>query len=254
MRGMSLARRESAAANRAKVIEAARTLFSVRGFSDVGLAEIASLASMTKAGAAYMFRSKADLFEAAMGAPPEFEQPAVPLTRIPGFESYAAAEDGAIWRTAPHSKGSHKNRPLPYRLKAGCNVRGYPVVAIAGDCGVTRWIPVHRLVAFAFLGPPPSPVHEIAHRDGDPGNPSAANLRWATHAENMSDTKAHGTFSSPPVMLGESNPSCRLSTEAVTEIRSRYRWRSNSAALAREFGVDQGTISGIANRSHRPCG
>lgn len=37
---------------------------------------------------------------------------------------------------------------------------------------------VHRLVALTFLGPPPTPLHEVAHGDGDRLNNTVTNLLW----------------------------------------------------------------------------
>ena len=50
-----------------------------------------------------------------------------------------------------------------------------------------RVVSVHRLVAFAFLGPPPcvSSTH-VNHKDLDKGNNRAENLEWVSPAENLS--------------------------------------------------------------------
>ena len=49
----------------------------------------------------------------------------------------------------------------------------------AGINGKTHY--VHRLVAQAFLGPPPSEKHtQVNHIDGDPANNRADNLEWVT--------------------------------------------------------------------------
>jgi len=42
---------------------------------------------------------------------------------------------------------------------------------------------LHRLVATAFHGPPPSPTHHCHHIDGTRDNNEAANLQWLTPAE-----------------------------------------------------------------------
>lgn len=40
-----------------------------------------------------------------------------------------------------------------------------------------------RLVAYAWIGFPPSPDHRVCHLDGDASNNTARNLRWATQKE-----------------------------------------------------------------------
>ena len=45
---------------------------------------------------------------------------------------------------------------------------------------------VHRLVAFSFLGPPPTPEHTcVNHKDGNKSNNALENLEWMTPSENM---------------------------------------------------------------------
>jgi hypothetical protein len=50
---------------------------------------------------------------------------------------------------------------------------------------------VHRLVLFAFAGPPED-LDEALHRDGDRTNNTASNLTWGTHSDNQLDQVAHG--------------------------------------------------------------
>ena len=58
-----------------------------------------------------------------------------------------------------------------------------------------RMVSVHRLVAFAFLGPPPcvSSTH-INHKDLDKGNNCAGNLEWLSPSGNMSHFHANSSF------------------------------------------------------------
>lgn len=42
---------------------------------------------------------------------------------------------------------------------------------------------VHRLVAIAFLGDPPTPEHTVDHIDTNTGNNILTNLRWASKEE-----------------------------------------------------------------------
>lgn len=52
---------------------------------------------------------------------------------------------------------------------------------------------VHRIVAEAFLGPPPFPAAEVCHGDGNRHNNCASNLRWDTRSNNHRDKVKHGT-------------------------------------------------------------
>jgi hypothetical protein len=104
---------------------------------------------------------------------------------------------------------------------------------------------VHRLVAFAFLGDPPSPRHEVAHNDGNPENNCSSNLRWATHAENQADMRKHGTGYYHG-WRGETHPTAKLSNHQVSEIRRRcHEGNATRKAMAAEFGVSRATIDQI---------
>jgi hypothetical protein len=45
-------------------------------------------------------------------------------------------------------------------------------------------IPLHRFMAWAFHGKPPTPQHVCHHIDGNPRNNAADNLQWITQSEN----------------------------------------------------------------------
>ena len=64
---------------------------------------------------------------------------------------------------------------------------------------------VHRMVAFAFLGPPPSDHQTLVnHKDLNKGNNAAHNLEWVSPSENQahfvaSSTLRHGPTTAKPV-------------------------------------------------------
>ena len=68
------------------------------------------------------------------------------------------------------------------RISHGClTLGGYCVVHICGSM-----FKVHRLIAHAFLGPPPSQAAcEVNHIDGNYSNNRIDNLEWATRSENI---------------------------------------------------------------------
>jgi hypothetical protein len=123
---------------------------------------------------------------------------------------------------------------------------GYREFYIRANCspkGRVERRKVHRLVALAFLGPPPTPKHEAAHWDGNPSNNHVSNLRWATRKENEADKARHGTHRNNN---GERSGSAKLSWPEVHEIRALWttgNW--TMADLGRSYGVTYWAISGI---------
>ncbi len=109
------------------------------------------------------------------------------------------------------------------------------------------WL-VHRLVALAFLPPPPSPAHvQVAHRDGRPANNAAINLRWSTQEENEADKLEHGTHQGQT-----GGPSAKLGRDQVREIRARAARGASSRQLAPEYGLNDRTMRDvIAGRSYK---
>ena len=110
----------------------------------------------------------------------------VPIHTLPGFEcciEYFINRKGEVKST----KGNHE-RILKYKWHKA----GYPMVTLTQRIGRKRpvYVCVHKLVAFAFLGPPPTPYGVkvgctvVDHIDECKGNCSADNLRWVSRAEN----------------------------------------------------------------------
>lgn len=64
--------------------------------------------------------------------------------------------------------------------------RGYLLVYLYMENGKKKTIPVHQIVAKAFL-PNPDNKPEVDHIDGDKTNNCVDNLRWVTHQENCAN-------------------------------------------------------------------
>ena len=66
---------------------------------------------------------------------------------------------------------------------------------------------IHNLVAESFIGPKPSNFHRVDHIDENMLNNSPTNLRWITHAENVSRSpnvgkgKKHGRFAGKGIVF-----------------------------------------------------
>ena len=109
---------------------------------------------------------------------------------------------------------------------------------------------VHRLVAKAFLPPPPSEKHtQVMHIDGDPANNRADNLGWVTRSENRrhaSDTNAKRKSGAPkkskPV-LGRRHGS-----------EGEWVEYKSTAAAARALGLKPGGVSNCCHGKAKRAG
>jgi hypothetical protein len=110
----------------------------------------------------------------------------VPIHSLPGFEAcieYYINRQGDVKSTKQSNDRLLKHRP---------HQAGYPTVCLTQRIGKGKIIDVcvHKLVAFAFLGTPPTPYGNgkgctiVDHIDEDKTNPCAENLRWVSWAEN----------------------------------------------------------------------
>lgn len=101
-----------------------------------------------------------------------------------------------IWKDVKNFSGLYKisNLGRVYSVKSKRimqnrpnKIRGYVLVSISFD-GIVKKIPVHRLVAEAFI-PNPEKKPEVNHIDGNKANNNVENLEWATKSENILHSK-----------------------------------------------------------------
>lgn len=118
------------------------------------------------------------------------------------------------------------------------NSRGYKRVMLSRGAE-KKSKSVHQLVCEAFCGPRPSPEHVVAHYDGNRGNNTPTNLRWATAQENLEDSIRHG------IVHGEGNPSNKLKAHEVLEIIALRDKGLSCRAIARKYSVAETTIENI---------
>lgn len=128
-----------------------------------------------------------------------------------------------------------RGRRTPYLLGQFAGSSGYLQASISID-GVAAKVLIHRMVLRTFVGEPPTPRHQGAHRDGDQIRNVLDNLVWATRAENAAHKLLHGTAHVPRA----------LTAEQVIEMRRRYREEDVSyRSLGAAFGVSAATAHGI---------
>jgi hypothetical protein len=120
---------------------------------------------------------------------------------------------------------------------------GYNMVDLRVNCD-RRYHRVHRLVAYAFIGDPPTIKHEVRHFDGNKQNNCRSNLSWGTRKENEEDKIRHRRTN-----RGQRNGRSKLTLEQVSEIR-RLLLQGNllQRQIADIFGVTRMTISDIKGK------
>ncbi len=100
---------------------------------------------------------------------------------------------------------------------------------------------VHRMVAEAFLGPPPHPSKwTVNHKDGDKLNNLLENLEWAS----PKDQVHHADEVLGKHRRGEKCGMAKLTNEQAAEIAERGRSESR-VAIAAEFGIASASVYGI---------
>jgi hypothetical protein len=158
---------------------------------------------------------------------------------IAEFPDYEVSEFGDVRRRVSSNYAAGRV------LRSARSTGGYPFYNLwKNGKGANRT--AHSLVARAFLGERPSPGHEVAHQDGDPGNSHRSNLRWATSTENNRDKISHGT-----IACGARNAAARLTEQDVMRIRERALFGAGVTETARSFGVCVATVKSILGRGGR---
>lgn len=143
-----------------------------------------------------------------------------------GFEGLYDVSDHGRVRTV---KTARIKKPTPNPKDGRLNI-------LLWNGNKCKMMKVHRLVLFAFVGPPPK-KHECCHGDGNPQNNLMGNLRWDTTAANQADRVKHGTSN-----RGERCGSAKLTEQQVRAIREDTRIQR---LIALDYGIRANTVSRI---------
>jgi hypothetical protein len=155
---------------------------------------------------------------------------------------YAVSDEGRVKRI----KADRLRRGEGKLLRTPLGDAGYPVCSLHVN-GKQLHRRIHWLVGRAFLGPKPTPKHELRHLDGDRRNAAASNLAWGTSKENKADCVRHGTL-----RHGERSNFAKLTAENVGLIRKSA---DHYKSVASAFGISPNHVHRIRRGerwSHTP--
>lgn len=146
--------------------------------------------------------------------------------------------DGYIWKKNWNKTGT--TRRCRQRINAG----GYARVTMKRPGERSLEVMAHRVVAFAFHGPPPSPRHEVNHINGDKTDNRPSNVEWVERPENMAHAWRLGLREAAGEIgkSGQSHHKAKLTDDDVREIH-RLRGEMTQNRLAARYGVSQSSIS-----------
>ncbi|MCH5645131.1 HNH endonuclease [Gordonia sp. ABSL49_1] len=151
---------------------------------------------------------------------------------IAEYPNYRVYTDGTVWSVGTDWRGYGMRE-----MKQIPDMYGYLKVRLTNTAG-RRKISVHQIVAESFLGPRPTPGHQVRHLNGCRSDNRAINLAWGTAADNARDRDRHGM-----TVHGVAHVNAKLSPMIVRESRARFRSGESIKAIARSFGVCDKTMA-----------
>lgn len=161
---------------------------------------------------------------------------------IPPIPQYASSSHGRIKRIAPVIGGGGSKRRSGTILSQRALPTGHRQVTVSVCNKVTTYL-VHRLVAFAFIGPQPDGLPFVCHRDDTPWHNWPANLYWGNRRDNALDAIENGKTAK-----GELVSSAKITADNVRCIRSMFLEGRDQRDIAALFGISQSNVSMIVGR------
>lgn len=152
----------------------------------------------------------------------------------PGFPDYEVSSRGRV-RRAVAGRGAR----VGTICKEWMDPQGRVSVTIRVN-GKTKTVRPARLVAHAFIGPPPFPKAEVCHNNGRPHENRVDNLRWDTSAGNKADMVRHGTR-----LKGHKAPWAKLNPQQVRRIKERCARGELQREVGARYGIAQSHVGRI---------
>jgi hypothetical protein len=160
-----------------------------------------------------------------------------------GYEGvYEVSNWGKVRRIAPWFDG-RKTQPKE-DIVGKITKSGYRRVSLQYN-GKPKEFAVHRLVAAAFIGPLPSSVHQVNHKNGERSDNRLENLEYLTPSENQ----LHACrVLHRPSRPGSKHPLAKLKEIDVIEMRALHSDGWTGKDIAAKFGVSAGSVCWILKR------
>lgn len=177
---------------------------------------------------------------------------------VPGYEGlYAVTSDGRVW-------AFEKKRRKVYAarwMKEHPNEDGYMLVTLYRN-GSRRTFRAHQLVALAWIGPQPTPGHEVNHDNGIKSDNGVGNLEWVTRQGNVQHAWRTGLKSVSEANRAASRESIKKAQAAIRaltqaqadEVRLLVAGGMKKARAGRMFGLTYWSVRDIvAGKTYRGC-
>jgi hypothetical protein len=156
---------------------------------------------------------------------------------IPDFEMYEVSTLGRI-RRAIACRASKKGRIL----KPGLSSSGYAQVSLVKVKAHTKSI--HSIVAAVFIGPRPSPKHEVNHKNGNKHDPRLSNLEYLTKPENVQ----HSIVVLGHRVDGKHSPQARFTEDQILAIHDAMMNATPPVEIIERFSISETELYRIKNR------
>ena len=184
----------------------------------------------------------------------EFRFAEVKASYLPG-EEWRPMLDPETGSAVPGRMVSSLGRIMSFQgiiHKGHLSRSGYYHTKISFDSFKVRKL-VHRLVAYAFLGKPPTEHHsQINHKDGDKGNNAVENLEYVTPSQNclhrFSLAKSNNSHSSSRETI------CKPVWSRAINRNLDWQWHPSMSHAANALGLHVSSISACCRGRYRQTG